>query len=97
MAEVGGLPDSSIIGGHVENILMAGDAGDGHGAASAEGTDHAPVETLIHRGIELLGGGWRGAEDCADECDNDEGKANSNPRPRLHFQEHTPMHYELNS
>ena len=29
VAEVGGLPDSAVVGRHVENILMSGNAGDG--------------------------------------------------------------------
>ena len=52
-AEVGRLPDSAVVGRHVEDIWMAGNAGDGDGAASAEGADHAPAQFLKHGGINL--------------------------------------------
>src|SRR5450755_2978316 len=53
-AEVGGLPDSAIVRGHVEDILMAGNAGDGHGASTAKGADRAPVKVLVQGRVILL-------------------------------------------
>ncbi len=51
------LPDSSVDLSHIENIRLAGDAGGGSGAASAERADHAPMEILISIFWNLLRGG----------------------------------------
>ena len=42
-AGVGGLPDAAVVYADVEEIGIAGDAGGGYGAASAEGADAAPL------------------------------------------------------
>ena len=56
VAEVRRLPDSAVVRRHVEDIRLAGNSGDRHGAAAAERADHAPVKFLVHRRVILLGG-----------------------------------------
>ena len=45
-----------LFGRHVEDVRLAGNAGDRHGAPAAKRADHAPAEFLVQGGIELLGG-----------------------------------------
>jgi hypothetical protein len=59
-AIVVGLPHAAVDLAHVEDVGLGGDAGDGAGAASAEGSDHAPVEFAEQVGGDLLGGGGAG-------------------------------------
>ena len=49
------LPYSAVDLAHVENILLAGNARGGSGAASAERSDHAPMQILICVFRNLLG------------------------------------------
>ena len=59
VAEVGRLPDASVVRRHIEDVRLAGNAGDRNGASAAKWADHAPVEFLIHGRVVGLGGeGW---------------------------------------
>src|SRR5271169_584985 len=54
-AEVRRLPDSAVVRRHVEDIRLAGNTGDRHGASATKRANHAPVKFLIHRRVILLG------------------------------------------
>src|SRR5450631_959623 len=55
-AEVRRFPDSAVIRRHVEDIRLARNAGNRHGAAAAKWSDHPPVKFLVHgRVIGLCG------------------------------------------
>src|SRR5271157_1590392 len=47
-SEVRCFPDAAITWRHVEDILMAGNAGDGPRASPTERADHAPAHFLVH-------------------------------------------------
>ncbi len=55
-AAVGGFPDAAGDRAEVVGVRLAGDAGDGDGAAAAEGADEAPLHAAIRLGIDLRGG-----------------------------------------
>src|SRR5260370_35758566 len=83
IAEIGGLPDPAVAGGHVENIRLVRHAGDGHGAASAEWTDAAPAHFGEKFLIVLLRGG-RDRKDCRKDESDDEALpyySDAHPRP----------------
>src|SRR5229473_4217189 len=83
VAEIGGLPDAAVDGGHVENVGLVRHAGDGNGAASAERADAAPAHFGIELLIELLGV-RRSAKNSRDDESNDEPlpcRTASHPRP----------------
>src|SRR5713226_8931636 len=67
VAEVGGLPDAAVDGGHVENVGLVWHARDGHGAASAKRTDAAPA----HFGVEVLIELLRVRGTAKNSCDDD--------------------------
>ena len=54
-AEVGRLPNSAVVGRHVEDIRLARHPGNRHRASPAKRPDHAPVEFLVHRWVIVLG------------------------------------------
>ena len=79
VSKIGGLPDAAVDGSHVENVGLVRDAGDGHGAASAERADAAPahfrIEFLIELQPDLLVGLLcvrRSAKNGGDEDSSDE-------------------------
>src|SRR5467141_3079378 len=67
VSEIGGLPDAAVDGGHVENVELVRDPGNGHGAAAAERADAAPA----HFGIELLIELLRVRRSATNSCDDD--------------------------
>ena len=74
-AGVGRLPDSAVVGRHVEDVGLGGNAGDGDGASAAKGADGAPAEILEHSGIVGLGG-----ERERNEQEAELGEQNAKPR-----------------
>src|SRR6266852_648263 len=55
-AEVRRLPNSPIVRRHVEDVRLARNTRNRHGAAAAKRADHAPMKFLVHRRVILLGG-----------------------------------------
>ena len=50
------LPNPAVVRRHVEDIRLARNTGNRHGAAAAKRADHAPVKFLVHRRVIRLGG-----------------------------------------